>query len=130
MEVARCFGKTFPCSVAVPTGWPCHKAGGIFTAPGLTAQPFFETALAGTGYCNTYSNCTSAVVDKEEGNLSSQSVWSMWSDLDAGGFNFPRTMLNNPIAGSPLGPQAQMTSGIAASSAVGYSNCNAYSTTV
>ena len=26
----------------------------------VTAQPFFETALAGTGYCNGFSSCTGA----------------------------------------------------------------------
>ncbi len=30
------------------------------------------------------------------GNLNTQSVWSLWSDLDNGGFNFPRSMMNTP----------------------------------
>ncbi len=45
-------------------------------------------------------------------------VWDMWSDLDNGGFNFPRSMMNTPIAancgaGTGFGCQGQMTSGIA-----------------
>ncbi len=30
------------------------------TASAVTAQPFFENALAGTGYCKGYTNCTQA----------------------------------------------------------------------
>ena len=30
------------------------------------------------------------------GNLSIQNVWSLYSDLDNGGFNFPRSMMNTP----------------------------------
>src|SRR5207253_2477494 len=56
-----------------------------------------ETALAGTGYCTGFASCTAAVVFNEQGNLTTQSVWSLWSNLDNGGFNFPRTLLNTPI---------------------------------
>jgi hypothetical protein len=67
-------------------------------------QPFFEAALSGTGYCTGFASCTQAVASKEgaapaggTGNLPNQNVWTLWSDLDNGGFNFPRTMLNTPI---------------------------------
>ena len=63
----------------------------------VTPQPFFETALAGTGYCNGFANCTQAVAVNEGGNIATQSVWSLWSDLDNGGFNFPRSMMNTPL---------------------------------
>jgi len=95
-------------------------------AAAVTAQPFFEAALAGTGYCTPFlsSNptdpCTAAVVANEgaagTGNLTNAQPWSLWSDLDSGvgcptgpgsctvvngssggGFNFPRTMMNTPI---------------------------------
>ncbi len=128
METASGFGNTWGCSVAVQTGKSCNKSGGINTLPGLAVQPFFETALAGTGYCNGYASCTAAVVDKEggpSGNLASQSVWSLWSDLDNGGFNFGRTMLNTPIAGSPFGANGQLTSGIGVNASVGTGNYNA-----
>jgi len=54
----------------------------------FTPQPFLETALANTGYCNGFSSCTAAVVYNEgfvSGNLLTQSVWSLWSNLDKGG---------------------------------------------
>ncbi len=88
----------------------------------ITAQPFFETALAGTGYCTGFASCTAAVVSNEFSNLVTQSVWSIWSDLDNGGFNFPRTMMNTPIPGSPYGGQAG--SGFALNASTGYGNYN------
>lgn len=66
----------------------------------VQAQPFFETALAGTGYCSnpvtvgtstiTPANCTQAVALNEGiapfpyGNLTNAQVWGLWSDLDSG----------------------------------------------
>jgi len=128
METASGFGNTWGCSVAVQTGTSCNQSGGINTLPGLAVQPFFETSLAGTGYCNGYASCTAAVADKEggpSGNLASQSVWSLWSDLDNGGFNFGRTMLNTPIAGSPFGANGQLTSGVGVNASIGTGNYNA-----
>ena len=37
----------------------------------MTAQPFFESSLKASGYCNGYSSCTAAVLDQELGNLES-----------------------------------------------------------
>jgi hypothetical protein len=45
-------------------------------------QPFFESALKGSPYCNGFSSCTSAVETNEAGNLSTQAVTQLWSDLD------------------------------------------------
>jgi hypothetical protein len=97
------------------------------------AQGFFQSALM-PGYCNgtmsngsgvAYANCTAAVIDNELGNLLSQSVWSLWSDLDAGNFNFPRTMMNTAISSSPtFGGSGQSTSGIAENASIGYGNYN------
>ncbi len=99
-------------------------------AGAVTPQPFFETALKGTGYCNGYANCTQAVVANEGGNISIQNVWSLWSDLDNGGFNFPRSMMNTPIPGQPMGANGQLTSGIGINSSIGYGNYNAGYVTV
>ena len=106
-------------------------------AGAVTPQPFFETALKGTGYCATYTSCTAAVVAKEgaagTGNLTFSNVWSMWSDLDNGGFNFPRTMQNTPIncpTGTEIGCSGQLTSGVAVNASVGYGNYNAGFATV
>jgi hypothetical protein len=108
----------------------------------VTAQPFFETALAGTGYCNVAgaANCTQAVAINEgngakaTGNLSSQNVWSLWSDLDSGGFNFPRSMMNTPLncppPGSAIGCGGQLSSGVGINASIGYGNYNAGFATV
>jgi hypothetical protein len=95
----------------------------------MAMQPFFEAALKGSGYCNGYASCTAAVLDQEgvygTGNLFTQSVWSMWSDLDGGGsFSFPRTMMNTAIPGQALGGSGQFGSGVAENASTGYGNYN------
>jgi len=90
------------------------------------SQPFFQAALAPTGYCNgsyagvPFANCTAAVALQEAGNFVSQSVWSLWSDLDTGGtapgFNFPVSMLNTA---------GQISSNVIMSTSLGHSNYNA-----
>ena len=110
--------------------------------PTVAAQPFFETALAGTGYCTGFANCTTAVVNNEFSNFATQSVWSLWSDLDKGGingapgggtlpgFNFPRSMLNSPISSTcgagtnNFGCSGQMSGGVADNASIGYGNFN------
>jgi len=120
---------------ACGAGLPSTKTAARAYANGFAPQPFFETALANTGYCTGFASCTAAVVYNEgfrTGNLVTQSVWSMWSDLDRvvsrrsslqrccgllepngttvsqnqqttlPGFNFARSMLNSPIVGGPL----------------------------
>jgi hypothetical protein len=105
-------------------------AAGTNTYKSVTPQPFFEAALAGTGYCNGFANCTSAVAFNEgaangSGNLDTQSVWSLYSDLDNGGFNFPRSMMNTPVPGTPFGATGQLSSGVGMNASVGYGNYNA-----
>ncbi len=120
----------------------------------VAAQPFFETALAGTGFCNGFANCTAAVVNKQFGNLQNQNVWSLWSALDKGGpgggpicgtatctnangtvvgqgqqttvpgFNFIRSMLNSPLNTSPFGGNGQLSSGVGVNASVGHGNYN------
>jgi hypothetical protein len=46
-------------------------------------QPFLETALKGSSYCKGFSSCTAAVAANEAGNITTQSVGSMWGDLDS-----------------------------------------------
>jgi hypothetical protein len=99
------------------------------SAGAVTPQPFFESALKGTGYCNGFTSCTAAVVAREgtkgTGNLPIENVWSLWSDLDNGGFNFPRSMMTTAIPGSPFGASGQMSSGVADNESIGYGNYNA-----
>src|SRR5205085_6131642 len=94
--------------------------------PMVAAQPFFEGALSGTGFCNGFANCTTAVVNKQFSNFQSQAVWDLWSALDQGGtspgFNFGCSMLNCPIATSASG---QLTSGVGVNASIGHGNYNA-----
>jgi hypothetical protein len=141
------FAKAY---AAVETALGCatsFAACGTGSAAAVPPQPFFETALAGTGYCTGFSSCTAAVVSKQLGNFENQRVWSLWSALDKGGigggpsgttvpgFNFPRSMLNSPIIGGPLdcgvpagtatcGGSGQMTSGVSVNSSTGHGNYN------
>ena len=114
----------------------------------VTAQPFFETALAGTGYCTGFANCTQAVATYEGANIANAQVWSLWSDLDGGGatcdagnlhtygngstgpcgFNFARSMMNAPlgcVVGNEVGCSGQLTSGVGMNTSLGYGNYNA-----
>lgn len=116
-----------------------QSAGGCGAAgvPNVAPQPFFEAALQGTGYCNKFSSCTAAVVSNEFSNFQTQSVWSLWSDLDQGGigggaggstvpgFNFPRSMLNSRIVNSTFGANGQLSSGVGVNASVGHGNYNA-----
>jgi hypothetical protein len=133
------FDKAYAGLVMQYCGGNAGLAGGGCTGMNpnsVTPQPFFETSLAGTGYCTGFSSCTAAVAANEgnagTGNLSTQSVWSLWSDLDTGGtgpgFNFPRSMLNAPIncpTGTEIGCSGQLTSGVAVNASIGYGNYNA-----
>jgi len=122
----------------------CGAGGKAAAVAAVSPQPFFESALAGTGYCAP-GTCTATVVANEFSNFATQSVWSLWSDLDQGGatcgpnqacgFNFARTMLNSPIVGGPLdcgvpagtatcGGSGQMTSGVGVNASIGHGNYN------
>ena len=100
----------------------------------VTAQPFFEAAL-NSSYCTkavggvTPTSCTQAVALNEgnsgTGNIQTNNVWSLYSDLDNGAFNFPRSMLNTPIPGSPFGGGGQLATGVGMNSSVGWGNYNA-----
>lgn len=119
--------------VAGLAGGGCGGASG--PNPGaVTPQPFFETALAGTGYCNTFANCTQAVVANEgvngTANLSNAQVWSIWSDLDQGGFNFPRSLQSTPIPSTcttsvTFGCGGSYTDGAYLNASIAHSNYNA-----
>ncbi len=127
--VEQAFGCTISagmCSQNASYATSGKTTNGVTTKiyPTVAAQPFFETALAGTGFCAGYANCTTAVVQKYPSYFGNQNVWTLWSALDNGGFNFPHTMGNTPIAGVANGAQGQFTSGVAASIANGYGNYN------
>jgi hypothetical protein len=130
-----CAGPVSACGANVPStklpnsNTPNPAYGNYINS--IASQAFLQSAML-PGYCSgtfsngsgSYANCTAAVIDKELGNFTSQQVWSLWSDLDNGGFNFPRSMMNTPIPGSPFGSQGQMTSGVAINASVGHGNYN------
>jgi hypothetical protein len=118
----------------------CQGASVAATLASLSPQPFFETALAGTGFCNGFPSCTAAIVNGEFSNFQSQAVWSLWSDLDKGGgagsmgWNFPRSMMNSPVPGTavlppcnglPCGVNGQLSGGVGVNASVGHGNYNA-----
>jgi hypothetical protein len=121
------------CGAAIPKGTAAQIAYANTFAP----QPFFEAAM-NPAYCAGFASCTAAVVYHEgmvKSNLVNQAVWSTWSDLDNGGFNFARSMLNTPIVGGPLdcgvpagtatcGSQGQLTSGVGVNASTGHGNYN------
>jgi hypothetical protein len=124
-------------------------AGASTTGPTpVTPQPFFEAALGGphSSYCTGFSSCTAAVVYKEgiaygngctpgttcpavnspTSNLTTASVWSLWSDLDPSMANvLGGTTMMNTTLGPFNGGTVANTSGIAVNASVGHGNYNA-----
>ena len=111
--IQRSLGCTGPSADCGANGVPAN----------ITPQPFFEAAM-NPAYCAGFSSCTQAVATNEIDNLTSHSVWSMYSDLDNGGFNFPRSMMNTPLAGA-FGASGQLSSGIGVNASIGHGNYNA-----
>ena len=130
-------GQTFASAyAAIETAFGCATSQSLCAAtltrattgakvlPAVSNQPFFETALAGTGYCNNYSSCTAAVVAKQTSQLANQQVFNLWTNLDNGGFNFQRSLMGTAIPGQASGGSGQVGSGVQLSTASGYGNYN------
>jgi hypothetical protein len=86
----------------------------------ITPQPFFESALGGahSAYCSGFGSCSAAVATNEGANITTESVTTLWSDLD-NSFTF--------------GPQLLSTTQCYwcyYQTSVGYSNYNALTATV
>ncbi len=126
------FAKAYGQMVMQFCGGNAGLAGGGCTKSlaAVTSQPFFTAALK-PGFCTTAvggitpQNCTQAVALNEADNIQNARVWTIWSDLDNGAFNFPRSMMNTPIPGSPFGANGQLSSGVGMNTSVGYGNYNA-----
>jgi hypothetical protein len=120
------FAKAY---AAVEKGLGCatsFAACGTGSPAAIAPQPFFEAAM-NPAYCAGFSSCTAAVMSNEMTNFTTQSVWSLWSDLDNGGFNFPRSMLNTPLncpTGTEIGCGGQMSSGVGVNASIGHGNYN------
>jgi Carboxypeptidase regulatory-like domain len=129
------FAQAYKNVVLQYCGGVAGLAGGHCTQTGVvTPQPFFEAAM-NPAYCKGYSSCTAAVLQNEAANFAGQEVWKLWSDLDNGAFNFPRSMMNTPISNTqlcpgttpelPCGLTGQLTSGVAMNASIGHGNYNA-----
>jgi hypothetical protein len=130
-------------------GGGCAGANPTAATP-VSPQPFFETALAGTGYCTGFTSCTQALVFNEglpygpgcpgpscapvnpnaTANLANAQVWGLWSDLDNGAFNFPRSLQSTPIPGTctalnTTGCSGAYTDGAYLNASIGHGNYNA-----
>jgi carboxypeptidase family protein len=120
------FAKAY---AAVEKGLGCatsFAACGTGSPAAIAPQPFFEAAM-NPAYCAGFSSCTAAVMSNEMTNFTTQSVWSLWSDLDNGGFKFPRSMLNTPLncpTGTEIGCGGQMSSGVGVNASIGHGNYN------
>ncbi len=113
--------KAMGCATSVTA---CNAATAATTS--VAPQPFFETALAGTGFPCTPS-CTQGLINNPTlfGNLQSQSVFSLWTALDTGGtapgFNFPASTMTGA---------GQIGSNVAMTTSLGHGNYNALFATV
>ncbi len=112
--------KAMGCATSIGA---CNAATPASTLASLSPQPFFEAALAGTGFpCSP--NCTTGLISDPTafGYLQLQRVYSLWSMLDAGGgatsqgFNFPFSMMNTA---------GQISSNVAMTTSLGHGNYNA-----
>ena len=121
---------TANCATPTPTFSPNPLYTSYFNS--LPSQAFFENALQ-PSYCTgsyagvAYANCTAAMAIKQIGNLETQKVWSLWSGLDNGGFNFPRSMMNTPLncpTGTEIGCNGQLSSGVGVNASNGFGNYN------
>ncbi|MGA3240446.1 MAG: carboxypeptidase-like regulatory domain-containing protein [Bryobacteraceae bacterium] len=72
----------------------------------VTAQPFFEAALGGSGspFCKGYSSCTEAVAVNYSSIIKATGVSDLWNKLNADpGWTLGRTVFSQPVAGSTTG---------------------------
>jgi len=117
-SVGAC-GAAIPSPTIGPGGPPNPAYTAYFNS--LPQQAFFTAALQ-PGYCTgsyagvAYANCTAAVALQQAGNFQSQSVFSMWSALDSGAFNFPVSMMNTA---------GQVSSNVDMTTSLGHGNYNA-----
>jgi hypothetical protein len=133
-------GQSFESAyVAIESAFGCTTSASLCakstTPTNITPQPFFETALGGTGstYCGSTS-CTQAVVNKQAANFRAQKIFNIWSALDnnsngaaGAGFLFPRTLMGTPVTSTinPLyGAGGQVGTGLSVATSAGYGNYN------
>jgi hypothetical protein len=123
-------GQSFESAyLAIETAFGCTTSAGLCakqaTPTNVAPQPFFEAALAGTGYCAP-GTCTAAVVKNQASNFRSQNVFNIWQALDnntaTNGFNFARSLMGTPTSNATYGGAGQVVTGLSIGTANGYSN--------
>ncbi|MGA7237491.1 MAG: carboxypeptidase-like regulatory domain-containing protein [Bryobacteraceae bacterium] len=91
----------------------------------VTAQPFFEAALGGSGsaFCKGYASCTSAVAVNYGSLIKETAVSDLWNKMagQTSSWTLPRTLISQPVAGGSVG---QSTS-IGMNTSLGSGNYNA-----
>ena len=94
-------------------------------ASAVTAQPFFEAALSGSGsaFCSGYSSCTAAVIAQYGSSIKATQVYTLWQSLSqANGWTLGRTLLSSPALGTNISAQLTATD---MRTSLGYGNYNA-----
>jgi hypothetical protein len=123
VNIEKAFGCNISATICANSTTPASTAGS--TVP---AQAFFETALAGTGYCTGYVNCTAAVISKQASAFRLQKVFSLWQALDnntaTSGFNFARSLMGTPTSNATYGSAGQVVTGLSIGTPDGFSNYN------
>ena len=117
---------------AIETAYGCTVSASLCktsTTPVVAPQPFFESALAGGGYCTGYSSCTAAVIARQGTKFRNQQVFSLWQALDnnqmgagASGFNFARSLMGTPTSNTTYGSAGQVVTGLSMGTDAGFSN--------
>ncbi len=95
----------------------------------VTAQPFFEAALGGTGsaFCKGYASCTQAVAVNYGSLIKETAVSDLWNKMSAAnGWTLGRTLFSQPVPGTTVG---QSTS-IGMNTSLGFGNYNALFTSL
>ena len=92
---------------------------GVANGQAIAPQPFFESVLGGieSGYCATFSSCTSAVMAKQKTQITGTQVYTLWSQLSkANGWTLGRTLPDSAPA---------QTASVYETTSLGHGNYNA-----
>jgi hypothetical protein len=97
--------------------------------PTVSAQPFFEKALAGgsisTSTASAAGSYTQALVNSKVSNFRAQQVFSLWQALDTGIFNpttVPRSLAGTATGNTTYGSAGQTVTGISIGTPDGWAN--------
>src|SRR5581483_4732350 len=66
-------------------------------AASIAAQPFFESALAGSSLCKGQPSCTAGVLAKFSSNFTAQQVFNLWNNIQSSFVLGPATAATNQV---------------------------------